>query len=135
MQPKTILTYGTFDLFHFGHVRLLKRLAAMGDRLIVGCSTDAFNHTKGKVTAIPFEHRAEVLEACQYVDKVIPEHRWEQKRSDVITHRADIFAMGDDWEGKFDFLSDLCEVRYLPRTEDISTTEVKAHIQTMRLVG
>lgn len=135
MPHKTILTYGTFDLFHIGHVRLLKRLAAMGDRLVVGCSTDAFNLTKGKVTAIPFEHRVEVLEACQYVDLVIPEHRWDQKRTDVITHKADMFAMGDDWAGKFDFLDDLCQVVYLPRTEDISTTEVKAHVQKMRLVG
>lgn len=128
----TILTYGTFDLFHVGHVRLLRRLSDLGDKLIVACSTDAFNAVKGKQTAIPFKHRVEVLEACRYVDLVIPEENWEQKRSDVVNYNVDLFAMGDDWAGKFDDLRDLCDVLYLPRTENVSTTELKELIQTMR---
>lgn len=132
MSHKVILTYGTFDLFHVGHLRLLRRLADLGDKLIVACSTDEFNMGKGKSTAIPFEHRVEILEGCRYVDQVIPERNWEQKRDDVQEHNVDLFAMGDDWAGKFDFLGDLCDVLYLPRTENISTTELKTLIQTMR---
>lgn len=127
-----IITYGTFDLFHIGHVRLLRRLADLGTELIVACSTDEFNELKGKKTAIPFEHRVEVLEACRYVSKVIPETGWAQKRSDMKEHNIDLFAMGDDWEGKFDDLQDLCDVIYLPRTENVSTTELKLLIQKMR---
>ena len=130
--PKVILTYGTYDLFHVGHIRLLRRLKALGGKLIVACSTDEFNAIKGKQTAIPFDHRVEVLEACRYVDKVIPETHWEQKRDDIVKYNVDLFAMGDDWAGKFDELRDLCDVLYLPRTENISTTELKALIQTMR---
>ena len=130
---RTILTYGTFDLFHIGHVRLLRRLADLGDRLIVACSTDEFNAIKGKQTAIPYAHRVEVLEACRYVDQVIPEKTWEQKREDVVAQEVDLFAMGDDWAGKFDELRDLCDVLYLPRTENVSTTELKELIQTMRI--
>lgn len=121
----TVLTYGTFDLFHAGHVRLLRRLAGLGGRLIVGCSTDGFNALKGKSCIMPYEARAEILRACRYVDHVIPEECWEQKRGDVVRHGADIFAMGSDWTGKFDDLADLCRVVYLPRTENISTTEIK----------
>ncbi|MGB5863989.1 MAG: adenylyltransferase/cytidyltransferase family protein [Sulfitobacter sp.] len=132
MSHKVILTYGTYDLFHVGHLRLLKRLASLGDRLIVACSTDEFNLGKGKVTAIPYEHRVEILESCRYVDLVIPENTWDQKRGDVQEHGVDLFAMGDDWAGKFDFLGDLCDVLYLPRTENVSTTELKALIQSMR---
>ena len=132
MSTRTILTYGTYDLFHVGHLRLLRRLADLGDRLIVGCSTDEFNLGKGKVTAIPYENRAEILEGCRYVDQVIPETDWDQKRKDVQKYNVDLFAMGDDWAGKFDFLGDLCDVLYLPRTENISTTELKALIQAMR---
>ena len=132
MSHKVILTYGTFDLFHVGHLRLLRRLADLGDKLIVACSTDEFNMGKGKATAIPFEHRVEILEGCRYVDQVIPERTWDQKRDDVQEHNVDLFAMGDDWAGKFDFLGDLCDVLYLPRTENISTTELKTLIQTMR---
>ena len=131
-ELKTILTYGTFDLFHVGHVRLLQRLKALGDRLIVACSTDEFNAIKGKQTAIPYAHRVEVLDSCRYVDLVIPETDWAQKRDDVVKYNVDLFAMGDDWVGKFDELRDLCDVLYLPRTENISTTELKALIQTMR---
>jgi glycerol-3-phosphate cytidylyltransferase len=125
---KTVITYGTFDLFHVGHVRLLKRLADLGDRLIVGCSTDAFNATKGKKTAMPYEQRVELLRACRYVDDVFPEQNWEQKRHDIERTGADIFAMGDDWAGRFDDLIDICEVVYLPRTSGISSTDLKMAI-------
>ena len=131
---RTILTYGTFDRFHVGHVRLRRRLADLGDRLIVACSTDEFNTLKGKRTAIPYAHRVEVLEACQYVDMVIPETCWEQKPKDIATYGVDLFAMGDDWEGKFDDLRQYCDVLYLPRTENISTTKLKELIQTMHLI-
>ncbi|WP_425045281.1 adenylyltransferase/cytidyltransferase family protein [Primorskyibacter sp. S87] len=131
-KPYTIITYGTFDLFHVGHVRLLRRLADLGSKLIVACSTDEFNTLKGKTTAIPYAHRVEVLESCRYVDQVIPENTWEQKREDIVRFDADLFAMGDDWEGKFDDLRDLCDVLYLPRTENVSTTELKQLIQRMR---
>ncbi len=132
VRYNVVLTYGTFDLFHVGHLRLLRRLSDLGDKLIVACSTDEFNLGKGKVTAIPFEHRVEVLEGCRYVDQVIPERTWEQKRDDVQTYGVDLFAIGDDWAGKFDFLGDLCDVLYLPRTENVSTTELKDLIQRMR---
>lgn len=121
----TIITYGTFDLFHFGHVRLLKRLRDLGDRLVVGCSTDEFNATKGKKTIIPFDQRQEVLASCRYVDAVFPETRWDQKRDDIVAQKADIFAMGDDWAGRFDDLQDIVRVIYLPRTAEISSTDVK----------
>lgn len=122
---KTVITYGTFDLFHFGHLMLLKRLRALGDRLVVAVSSDEFNHLKGKKTVIPYAQRAAIVESLKYVDLVIPEDNWEQKRRDIIEHKADIFAMGDDWVGKFDDLEDLCDVVYLPRTRDISTTDLK----------
>ncbi|WP_137700510.1 adenylyltransferase/cytidyltransferase family protein [Marimonas lutisalis] len=120
-----VLTYGTFDLFHHGHVRLLERLAALGDELYVGCSTDAFNALKGKKTALPYRHRVEVLEACRHVTHVFPEECWEQKRDDVQRFDIDVFGMGSDWKGEFDFLGDLCKVVYLPRTRNVSTTEIK----------
>lgn len=126
-----VLTYGTFDLFHVGHVRLLKRLRQFGDELIVGCSTDEFNALKGKKTIMPFEHRREILSSCCYVSKVIEENSWEQKVADIIQHKVDIFAMGDDWAGKFDSLSDHCKVIYLPRTPDISSTEVKSMVASI----
>lgn len=124
-ESRTILTYGTFDLFHVGHLNLLRRLKALGERLIVGVSTDEFNALKGKRTVMPYEHRAQIVAAMRYVDEVIPETCWEQKRDDI--HRLDVstFAMGSDWQGKFDDLKDICEVIYLPRTEYISSTEVK----------
>lgn len=126
---RTVITYGTFDLFHYGHVRLLERLSRLGSCLIVACSTDDFNARKGKVSVVPYEDRVKVLEACRYVDKVIPETDWAQKRGDIRRHNVDLFAMGDDWAGKFDDLADLCDVLYLPRTEGVSTTEIK------RLIG
>ncbi|MGS4985142.1 adenylyltransferase/cytidyltransferase family protein [Pseudosulfitobacter pseudonitzschiae] len=125
----TVLTYGTFDLFHHGHVRLLQRLSQLGDELIVGCSTDAFNAVKGKRCVMPYGQRREILEACRYVARVIPEDSWAQKRSDIVNYNVSIFAMGDDWAGHFDDLGDLTRVIYLPRTQDVSTTELKERIQ------
>lgn len=124
---KTILTYGTFDLFHIGHIRLLRRVRALGDRLVVGCSTDEFNDIKGKKSIFTYEDRSEILSACEYVDLVIPERNWDQKVNDIIAHKADVFAMGDDWAGKFDHLEKEtgCTVTYFARTPDISTTQVK----------
>jgi len=122
---KTIITYGTFDMFHIGHLRLLQRLKELGDELIVAVSTDAFNASKGKKVIIPYEQRAEIVAHIKCVDRVIPEHSWEQKREDIEKYHVDIFAMGDDWKGKFDFLKEHCEVVYLERTRDISTTQLK----------
>ena len=124
-MKKTILTYGTFDMFHIGHLRLLQRLSELGDELIVGVSTDKFNHIKGKNVLIPFTQRLEIVKNIKCVDKVIPENNWEQKVTDIEKYNIDIFAIGDDWEGKFDFLKEHCEVVYLPRTKDISTTQLK----------
>ena len=130
---KTVITYGTFDLFHVGHVRLLCRLRALGDRLIVGCSTDEFNAVKGKQSAMSYEHREELLRACRYVDDVFRENNWEQKQSDILKYHADIFAMGDDWSGRFDDLQEFCQVVYLPRTSGVSSTSLKelivAHVK------
>ncbi|PMO59266.1 glycerol-3-phosphate cytidylyltransferase [Vibrio breoganii] len=123
---KIVITYGTFDLFHVGHIRLLKRLSLLGDKLIVGLSSDEFNAGKGKKSFFSYKERAEILESCKYVTEVFAEHNWQQKRNDIIKYQADVFAMGDDWEGKFDDLNDICEVIYLPRTEDVSTTEIKS---------
>ena len=125
---RTILTYGTFDLFHVGHLRLLQRLAALGDRLVVGVSTDAFNAEKGKASLIPFADRAAIVEALGCVDEVIAEEHWDQKADDIRRTGADVLAMGDDWEGRFDHLSDLCKVMYLPRTEGVSTTIIKGQL-------
>ncbi|WP_445011794.1 adenylyltransferase/cytidyltransferase family protein [Vreelandella stevensii] len=124
-MAKTIITYGTFDMFHVGHLNLLKRLSEMADNVIVAVSTDEFNLGKGKKTLIPYEQRAAIVESIKYVSKVIPEESWEQKLSDVKKYKVDIFAIGNDWEGKFDFLSELCEVVYLDRTKNISTTDLK----------
>ena len=128
----TIITYGTFDLFHIGHVNLLRRLRDLGDRLVVGVSSDEFNALKGKKSVMPYAHRAAIVAACRHVDHVFPEHNWEQKRDDIVREKADIFAMGDDWVGKFDFLGDLCQVVYLPRTQDISTTEIKDWVSALQ---
>ena len=125
---KTVITYGTFDMFHIGHLRLIERLREMGDRLIVAVSTDEFNELKGKKTLIPYEQRAEIVSNIKGVDLVIPETSWEQKIEDIKKYNVDIFAIGDDWKGKFDFLKEYCDVVYLPRTEGISTTSLKAMI-------
>lgn len=122
---KRVITYGTFDLLHWGHIRLLERARALGDYLIVATSTDQFNALKHKEAYHSFEHRKYILEAIRYVDKVIPETSWNQKIQDVKNYNIDIFVMGDDWKGQFDFLKDYCEVVYLPRTEGISTTKIK----------
>ena len=128
-MSKTILTYGTFDMFHIGHLNLIKRASKLGDRLIVAVSTDEFNFLKGKKCIIPFEQRAEIVAAINGVDLVIPENNWEQKISDIQEYDVDIFLMGDDWKGKFDFLNECCEVRYLQRTGGISTTELKGSLK------
>lgn len=127
-MKKIILTYGTFDLLHVGHIRLFKRLKALGDTLIVGVSTDAFNAQKGKASIYPFEERRDIIESISFVDTVIAEDSWDQKASDVKKYNVDILAMGDDWAGKFDTLSSDVEVIYLPRTEGISTTDIKTII-------
>jgi len=121
----TVLTYGTFDLLHYGHIEILKRSKALGTKLIVGVSSDDFNKGKGKESILPFVKRKELLESIDYVDVVIPEVNWEQKINDVQKYNVDIFVMGDDWKGKFDFLKKYCEVIYLPRTKSISTTKLK----------
>ena len=126
---KRILTYGTFDLLHYGHIRLLKRAKAMGDYLIVALSTDEFNAGKGKKAYHTYETRKKMLEAIRYVDLVIPEESWEQKTTDVDKYQIDVFVMGDDWKGKFDFLKPQCEVVYLPRTPEISTTKIKRDLK------
>jgi glycerol-3-phosphate cytidylyltransferase len=112
-------------VLHTGHINLLRRARELGDRLIVGLSTDEFNAGKHKTSLLDYDNRKSVLEAIRYVDLVIPETRWEQKVADVREHKVDIFVIGDDWAGEFDFLSELCEVRYLARTADISSTLVK----------
>lgn len=122
---KTVLTYGTFDLLHFGHLEILRRAKELGDELIVGLSTDGFNEIKGKTCKFSYQKRKEFLESLSYVDRVIPEEKWEQKADDVQEYEADIFVMGHDWEGKFDFLKDYCDVHYFPRTKGISTTKIK----------
>lgn len=127
---KKVITYGTFDLLHYGHINLLQRAKALGDYLIVALSTDAFNsNMKGKVTYFSYEERKRLLEAIRYVDLVIPEENWEQKISDVKEFKVDTFVMGNDWEGKFDFLKDYCEVVYLDRTPEISTTKIKKDLK------
>lgn len=128
MRKKIILTYGTFDLLHVGHIRLFKRLKALGDYLIVGVSTDAFNQKKGKSSIYPYIERSEMVAALSYVDQVIPEEDWIQKVADIDTYKVDLLAMGDDWAGKFDELSNKVEVIYLPRTQGISTTDIKTVI-------
>ena len=123
---RRVITYGTFDLLHYGHINLLKRAKQQGDYLIVALSTDEFNwNSKQKKSYFTYEVRKEMLEAIRYVDMVIPEENWEQKKTDVEKYDIDVFVMGNDWEGKFDFLKDQCEVAYLPRTPEISTTKIK----------
>ena len=127
---KRVITYGTYDLLHYGHINLLRRARELGDYLIVCLSTDEFNwNEKHKKCYYGYEIRKKMLEAIRYVDEVIPEENWEQKRSDIHYHDIDIFVMGDDWEGKFDFLREEgAEVIYLPRTPDISTTQIKSDL-------
>lgn len=122
---KKVITYGTYDLLHWGHINLLKRARELGDHLTVAVSTDEFNALKNKKAYYSYENRKLILESIRYVDKVIPEYSWDQKIKDIIEHDIDIFVMGDDWKGKFDYLKEYCEVIYLPRTVGISTTKIK----------
>ena len=127
---KKVITYGTFDLLHYGHINLLRRAKEQGDYLIVALSTDEFNwNEKQKKCYFTYEQRKKLLEAIRYVDLVIPEENWDQKVADVKEFQVDTFVMGDDWEGKFDFLKDYCEVVYLPRTPEISTTQIKQELK------
>ncbi|MBF0841721.1 glycerol-3-phosphate cytidylyltransferase [Staphylococcus lentus] len=125
---RRVITYGTFDLLHYGHIELLRRAKQYGDYLIVALSTDEFNKLKNKKSYYNYEQRKMMLESIRYVDLVIPENNWEQKVDDVKTFKVDTFLMGHDWEGEFDFLKDECEVIYLKRTEGISTTQIKKEL-------
>lgn len=127
---KRILTYGTFDLLHYGHIRILKRAKELGDYLVVALSTDEFNALKGKKAYHDYETRKKMLEAIRYVDLVIPENNWEQKIDDIKDYKIDVVVMGDDWAGsdKFDYLKEYCEVTFLERTPGISTTKIKGDL-------
>lgn len=126
---KRVITYGTYDLLHYGHINLLRRAKALGDYLIVALSTDEFNwNSKQKKCYFTYEKRKQLLESIRYVDLVIPEECWEQKAEDVKLYQVDTFVMGDDWAGKFNFLKPLCEVVYLERTPEISTTQIKEEL-------
>lgn len=129
---KKVITYGTFDLIHPGHINILRRAKALGDHLTVAISTDEFNALKDKKAYHCFENRKMILESIQYVDQVIPEMSWDQKINDVQKYDIDVFVMGDDWEGKFDFLKPYCEVVYLPRTIGISTSKIKRDLYMVR---
>ncbi|MDR1840319.1 MAG: glycerol-3-phosphate cytidylyltransferase [Holophagales bacterium] len=123
---KRVITYGTFDLLHYGHINLLRRARALGDYLIVALSTDEFNQKqKAKQSYFDYKTRELMLDAIRYVDLVIPEETWEQKPDDIKLYKVDIFVMGDDWEGRFDYLSEFCEVAYLPKTPEISSTMIR----------
>ena len=126
---KKIITYGTFDLLHTGHINILRRAKALGDYLIVAVSTDEFNTLKHKEAYHSFEERKQILEAIKYVDEVIGENDWNQKVEDVKNYGVDTFVMGNDWEGEFDFLKEYCEVIYLPRTSGVSTTKIKEELK------
>lgn len=127
-----IITYGTFDLFHIGHLKLLSRCKALGTSLYVGVSTDEFNSIKGKVCAVKYEDRAEIVQCCKYVDYVFPEISWDQKYNDIIKYGISTIVMGDDWTGKFDHLETLCNVIYLPRTPNVSTTDIKDFVSKIK---
>jgi glycerol-3-phosphate cytidylyltransferase len=122
---KKVLTYGTFDLLHWGHIHLLKRAKELGDHLTVGVSTDKFNEIKNKNSYYSYENRKIIIESIRFVDKVIPENSWDQKLHDIVENNIDLFVMGDDWQGKFDYLQEYCQVLYLPRTVGVSTTKIK----------
>jgi glycerol-3-phosphate cytidylyltransferase len=128
---KTVITYGTFDMFHVGHLNLINRASQLGNRLIVAVSTDRFNSEKGKRCLVPYSQRAEIVGAIKRVDLVIPEDGWAQKSEDISKYGVDVFVIGDDWAGRFDSLKSLCEVVYLPRTQNVSTTELKASLKSL----
>lgn len=125
---KKVITYGTFDLLHYGHINLLKRAKEEGDYLIVALSTDEFNELKGKKSYFSYEYRKKLLESIRYVDLVIPENSWEQKCEDIKEFKIDTFVIGNDWVGKFDYLNEYCNVKYLDRTPEISTTKIKKEL-------
>ena len=127
---RRVLTYGTFDLLHYGHIRLLRRAAQLGDYLVVALSSDEFNASKGKKSFYSYDVRREMLEAVRYVDLVIPENNWEQKANDIKEYGIDVVVMGGDWAGsdRFEYLKEFCEVVYLDRTPGISTTQVKERL-------
>lgn len=129
---RRVITYGTFDLLHKGHILLLQRARALGDHLTVALSTDEFNAIKGKKAYTPWADRKLILEALACVDEVIPENSWDQKVEDIKKHNIDLFVMGNDWENKFDFLKEFCEVVYLPRTEGISTSKIKEDLKEIK---
>ncbi|WP_010262439.1 glycerol-3-phosphate cytidylyltransferase [Treponema primitia] len=130
---KRIITYGTFDLLHYGHINLLKRAKSLGDYLIVALSTDEFNqYEKNKRCYFPYEIRKQFIESIRYVDLVIPETTWKQKETDIADYKVDVFVMGDDWDGKFDYLKNLCEVVYFARTPEISTTQIKEDVYRLK---
>ena len=133
---KRILTYGTFDLLHYGHIRILKRARELGDYLVVALSTDEFNATKGKKAYHSYETRKKMLEAIRYVDLVIPENNWEQKVQDIKDYKIDVCVMGSDWAGsdKFDYLKEYCDVVFLERTPGVSTTQIKNDLQLQETV-
>lgn len=127
---QTIITFGTFDVFHLGHLRILQRAKELGDQLIVGISTDILNFSKkGRYPVYSQEERMEIVASISYVDEVFYEESLKQKGDYLKKYQADILVMGDDWQGKFDHFRDICEVIYLPRTPSISTTEVIEKIQ------
>lgn len=127
---KRVITYGTFDLLHYGHINLLRRAKKYGDYLIVALSTDEFNRQKGKKSYFNYEKRKSLLEAIRYVDLVIPEYDWNQKINDMHEYHINTFVMGDDWKGKFDFLNqEGVDVIYLPRTPEISTSKIKKDLR------
>ncbi|HNV42857.1 MAG TPA: adenylyltransferase/cytidyltransferase family protein [Ornithinibacter sp.] len=132
MSERTVITFGTFDVFHVGHIRVLQRAAALGDRLVVGVSADALNLAKkGRAPVYSQEERMEIVASLRVVDEVFVEESLEQKRDYIIEHGADVLVMGDDWAGKFDWVSDVCEVVYLPRTPSVSTTGIIEHIASL----
>lgn len=130
---KKVITYGTFDLFHVGHLNLLKRAKALGDYLVVAVSSDEFNALKGKKAYHSLQDRVAILQAIEFVDEVIVENGWEQKAKDIKQHNIDVFVMGDDWKGQFDYLEELCEVVYLSRTDGISTTKIKNDLKEVSI--
>ena len=129
---KKVITYGTFDLLHVGHINLIRRAKEMGDYLIVGLSTDEFNEMKNKQASQSYENRKIILESIKYIDEVIAECTWEQKIDDIKKYDIDLFVIGDDWEGKFDYLREYCDVVYLPRTVGVSTTQIKSDISKVK---
>lgn len=133
---KKVLTYGTFDLLHYGHIEILRRAKALGDYLIVAVSTDEFNKIKNKKAYYDYETRKKMLEAIRYVDLVIPEYSWEQKVNDIKEFKVDVVVMGSDWEGsdRFNYLKEYCDLVFLPRTEGISTTKIKKELKAQNFL-